>query len=427
MDTFATDRDRLQFLLETEAEFGIAGTGGLRATGELALARDAPAADRPKYVTNYIGSKQKLVDWIWKNAPPGISSALDAFSGSAVVAYMFKTKGLRVVANDRLRLCHATARAIVENNSTKLSPEEMDSLAAENPKAGTFVRDHFDGIFFEPGVHAVIDQVRANAERLDGFKKDIALFALAKTCMSGGFGHFTSTGESGMRKGGPDEFRTKLRGNAEKINALVFDNGEKCQALRQEIGELLPEIKVDLAYFDPPYATQFSTTNYEKAYHFVEGLMTNWEGLSIKPDSKTRSYETDHQTVTKGNSRAFFEGFLSKATHIPNWLISYRDKAYPNDEEMKSIIAGQGMAAQLETHDHHYMVGGSRGESSDATEYLFVCKRDGKAAPATDAESRDAARSKSSPGRWEETDEAAALLIVCTTTSKPAVASKFPA
>jgi len=30
---------------------------------------------------------------------------------------------------------------------------------------------------------------------------------------------------------------------------------------------------VDLAYFAPPYATEFSTTNYEKAYHFVEGLM----------------------------------------------------------------------------------------------------------------------------------------------------------
>jgi adenine-specific DNA-methyltransferase len=383
MQTFATDRDRLAFLLETEAE--LAYEASLQATGELTPEREPPSVaavaaetrpgDRPKYVTNYIGSKQKLVDWIWKNTPAGTSSALDGFSGSAVVAYMYKTKGLRVVANDRLRLCHHTARAIVENTSETLSSEEIDALVADNPKAGTFVREHFDGLFFEPGVHAVIDQVRASVEALSGFKKDIALFALAKTCMSGGFGHFTSTGDSGKRKGGPDEFRAKLRSNAEKINALVFDNGEKCEANRREIAELLPEVQVDLAYFDPPYATEFSTTNYEKAYHFVEGLMTNWEGLSLIPGSKTRSYETDHQTVTKGNARAFFEGFLARAAHISSWLISYRDKAYPTDEEMKGLISAQGKEPRLETHDHHYMVGGSRSDSSDATEYLFVCEQ----------------------------------------------------
>jgi len=25
------------------------------------------AAELPKYITNYIGSKQKLIDWIWQN------------------------------------------------------------------------------------------------------------------------------------------------------------------------------------------------------------------------------------------------------------------------------------------------------------------------------------------------------------------------
>ena len=51
-----TELKRIHFLLEAEAE--------------LALARDTKdnidaARDLPPYVTNYIGSKQKLVDWIW--------------------------------------------------------------------------------------------------------------------------------------------------------------------------------------------------------------------------------------------------------------------------------------------------------------------------------------------------------------------------
>ena len=62
---------------------------------------------------------------------------------------------------------------------------DFEALLTDNPKAGSFVRDNFKGIFFARGVHALIDTIRANVDRLSGFKKDLALFALGKTCMSG--------------------------------------------------------------------------------------------------------------------------------------------------------------------------------------------------------------------------------------------------
>ncbi len=136
---------------------------------------------------------------------------LDAFSGSAVVAYMYKTKGLQVIANDRLRYCHHAAKAIIENNSVRLSEDEIEALLADNAKAGSFVQDNFKGIFFAKGVHALIDTIRANCDKLSGFKKDIALFGLGKTCMSGkgGFGHFSSSTDYGRRQDTPDEFKDR--------------------------------------------------------------------------------------------------------------------------------------------------------------------------------------------------------------------------
>ena len=101
MELFATDRERLAFLLETDDALDL-DFEALEAQAEAAAEEPSPE-QRPKYITNYIGSKQKLVDWIWKHTPEGVESAADAFSGSAVVAYMYKTKGLRVPANDRLR------------------------------------------------------------------------------------------------------------------------------------------------------------------------------------------------------------------------------------------------------------------------------------------------------------------------------------
>jgi len=99
-----TEPHHIAFLLETEAEM-------LQAQG---FSTDDETVDSarglPPYITNYIGSKQKLADWIWAQTPDGVESVLDAFSGSSVVAYMYKTKGLKVFANDRLRYCFHLAR-----------------------------------------------------------------------------------------------------------------------------------------------------------------------------------------------------------------------------------------------------------------------------------------------------------------------------
>ena len=312
MELFATDLDRLAFLLETDAARRIEL---LIAQGAELVIKELPPDKRPKYITNYIGSKQKLVEWIWKHTPEDVGSVIDAFSGSGVVAYMYKTKGLRVVANDRLHYCHHAARAIIENNGVRISQEELDALLADNPKAGTFVRDNFKGLFFADGVHGVIDTIRANIDALSGYKRDIALFALGKTCMSGkgGFGHFSSSTDYGKRQDTPEEFKERFADNIARINALVFDNGKECKASRKDVNETLADAKVDLAYFAPPYATEFSTTNYEKSYHFVEGLMTYTDGLTLVDDSKTHHYETDHKTVTKANAAEFISTFLASA------------------------------------------------------------------------------------------------------------------
>ena len=381
MELFATDLERLAFLLEADAALTLdPDTLGSEAA-EQSAPEELPPEKRPKYITNYIGSKQKLVDWIWKHTPEGTGTVLDAFSGSAVVAYMYKTKGLQVIANDRLRYCHHAAKAIIENNSVRLSEDEIEALLADNAKAGSFVQDNFKGIFFAKGVHALIDTIRANCDKLSGFKKDIALFGLGKSCMSGkgGFGHFSSSTDYGRRQDTPDEFKDRLRKNLQRINALVFDNDKENKAYRQDINDLLPKAKADLAYFDPPYATEFSTTNYERAYHFVEGLMTYWEGLEIKADTKVKYYETDHKTVTKANASEFFQTFLGNAKHIPHWLISYRDHAYPNEQEMKRIIGSFGKQSRMKSKDHHYAITSKHGEASNAKERLFVCAPGAKA------------------------------------------------
>ena len=71
MELFATDLDRLGFLLETDAALGL-HLGSLAGQGVEPVTEELPGDQRPKYVTNYIGSKQRLVDWIWKHTPDDV-------------------------------------------------------------------------------------------------------------------------------------------------------------------------------------------------------------------------------------------------------------------------------------------------------------------------------------------------------------------
>src|SRR5690606_38933909 len=75
------------------------------------------------------------------------------------------------------------------------------------------------------------------------------------------------------------------------------------------------------------------------------------------------------------NAEAFFERFLSAAKHIGHWLISYRDHACPNEDQMKKIIGSLGRESRMKTKDHHYSITARHGEASNAKERLFVCKR----------------------------------------------------
>ena len=302
---FSTDADKIRFLLEAEADIA------WLASEDEDLSAEAKANERPKYITNYIGSKQKLVDWIWKASPDSAQSAVDAFSGSSVVGYMYKSKGLAVQSMDRLRYCFHIARAIVENDSVTLSDEEIESLLTDHGDARDFVRKQFGWLYFEPGVHKLIDIVRSNADKLSGYKKDIALFALGKTCITakGGFGHFGTTKKQDNRADNPSEFKTRFTKNCQRIGALVFEGEKACKAHHGDTRKLLGKVNADVAYFDPPYATQFSQTNYERAYHFIEGLMTWWgrqgdpEGLQDPPvQDRHRGDAVERQGLLRGIS-----------------------------------------------------------------------------------------------------------------------------
>jgi len=325
-----------------------------------------------------MGSKRKLLAWIERYIPRGTEAVLDAFSGSGVVSWHLKCRGYAVIANDRMRFCSHIARAVVENSLVTLSSDEVQMLLEPVRRKGPAQR-WFRGLFFKRGVHEVIDSIRFNIERLSGYKRDLALAALGATCISGvaTFGHFTSTVP---RRGGrvpdtPKRFTERFATNCRRMNALVFVGRRRCRAWRLDVFEALGRAEVDVAYFDPPYSTRFSSANYEMRYHFVEGLMTMWENLTIDESKKTRLYrQLREPSMTPRQAEEMFERLFDSARHIRWWLISWSDTGVPSPRALARLAVRFGREVRVHRKRHTYHLGITpRGIAG--VEVLLVCRR----------------------------------------------------
>ncbi|MFA7329788.1 MAG: DNA adenine methylase [Candidatus Delongbacteria bacterium] len=334
----------------------------------------AQGAGAPSHGVQYIGNKRKLLDWIREQIPEGVKTVVDAFAGGGSVSYMLKREGFQVHSNDSLHWPHHIARAVVVNQSETVTDEEIEALCQSNPKAGSFVRDNYEGKFWKPEIHGVIDEVRENVDALKGFKRDIALAALGATMLSarGWFPQFTTSkvSEDGYS---PEQFHERLGQVIRRLNSMVLD-GPTCTAQRLDVREFLPKVKADLAYFDPPYVTEFSAANYSANYHVVDAVMVKGEGRNPKADSVTKMEKTQAD-LTKANILEFFQAVFGAAEHIPNWLLSYRDHSYPSEAELQEVFEKAGREFRLETKDFSYasLAGKRRNEDpAKAKEYLFV-------------------------------------------------------
>lgn len=331
--------------------------------------------------TKYMGSKQRLLPFILKHlANLKFNSALDAFSGSGCVGYAIKQTGARVYANDFLNFCFQTARATVENNSTKLSEDDVSRLLRTNNSAPTFVRDTYTDLFFGETDCAFLDNLWANIQDLQSpLKISLALAAASRACMKKRpRGMFTFTGQKGWdeRMDLKLSMREQFLIAVNALNSAVFSNGQQNKAFNADVFDLQPDL-ADLVYIDPPYISPFSDCDYTRRYHFVEGYCRYWKGVEITDTTtkKIRSYDTAFSTKARAK-QAFQKLFhhFRKSTLV----ISYSSNCIPSKSEMiellkheKSKVTVHESAHRYHHGNHAHKVGDNKNE---VVEYLFIAE-----------------------------------------------------
>lgn len=339
-----------------------------------------PFADFP--TTKFMGSKRSILPFIMRHVTTlEFTNVLDAFSGSGCVAYAFKRVGVRVHANDFLRFAYHTARATIENNSTRLDDDDVRDLLRPNKNAASFIQDTFGSLYFSDGDNHLLDNLWANIQEVkNSMKRSLALAAACRAAMKKRpRGIFTFTGKKGwddrsdLKLTMKDQF---LRAVSE-LNTAVWSNGKQNRALCADVFDVDPT-GYDLVYIDTPYISIYSDCDYTRRYHFVEGYCGYWRDCEIMTSTSTKkipSYETAFSS--KAGARTAFER-LFHHFRKSKLAVSYSSNGVPTRDEMTELLHREKRNVVVYEVPHRYHHGNQNHKVGDnnntVVEYLFIAQ-----------------------------------------------------
>jgi adenine-specific DNA-methyltransferase len=307
----------------------------------------------------FMGSKHRLagrLGEVFAALPPG--PAVDAFSGSGVVAYVLKASGRPVVANDHLAFAAAVTEALVANDAERLTADDVDAICSGNRDGRDFIATTFAGLYFPAADHAFLDAAWSHVDALAPPKRALAIGAL---CLAAAWkqprGVFTIT--TPRYDDGRRQLRMSLealfREAAAAFNAAVFAGAARCESRCGDALEL--DGVYAIAYLDPPYAPPRDDTCYIKRYHFLEGLATYWRGQEIMWETRTRKLAKRHtpfaskRTVRPALDR-LFERFRDSAL-----VVSYGSNAALDVGELEALLRRHKPRVRRIEVPHRYAFG----------------------------------------------------------------------
>ena len=325
---------------------------------------------------NFIGNKEKLASWICDNIPQDVSVILDAFSGGASVSYEAKKRGFRVISNDISLTNYMLAKSLIENSKEILTGEDVYNLFKGRPKGG-FIYKNYSEVFFFSEECKELDLYRDNIEKLDSPYKKALAFSLMRRAMIRKMPYSRFNIPWKKVKQLRDEeysykkykrrrayhnlsFKEHFLENLETYNNAVFDNKNTNITYNQDVFTVLPKVKADLVYLDPPYTGTMN--NYFGFYGLIDAYIKN---------AITEPFKNNF--VDKNSAIFLFDRLFNKLKRYKYWMLSYNNSSYPTQEQLFELLAKYSKSVKIVEKDHAYQVTGKKKKKKNK-EFLFIVK-----------------------------------------------------
>jgi len=303
--------------------------------------------------TRYQGSKRKLAATIVEQLGDlEFTTVLDAFGGTGAVAYALKQIGKHVTYNDILAFNHQIGLALIENDSVRLSDEEIETVGVRQNGITycDFIERTFAGIYFTDEENRWLDIAVGNIRQVENhYQRALAWFALFQSAMAKrpyNLFHRSNlymrtadvTRSFGNKVTWDRSFEEHFRRFAHEANAAVIDGGGVCRAICGDALKVEPAF--DLVYIDTPYINRAGIgVDYQQFYHFLEGLVRYEEWPALIDD------RCKHRPLARVNQpwsdpRLCGEMFRKLFARYRNsiLIVSYRSDGIPSIDELAKVL-----------------------------------------------------------------------------------------
>jgi len=278
------------------------------------------------------------------------SSIAIPFTGEPELGLQLKHWQVRIAANDLMTWPFIKATALVENNSYRLSDEDLETVVED----AYVPRDRLDNPsllnWFNPTDAWWFDTVRFNAERLDApYKRALAL---TLGMMVGDY--VLSFDEKSRHLREPASLSRVFRRLAELL-PYPFDNSMRSKASNQDVRAFLAERRhSDLMFLRLPapgeLSNQRETINWREEW--LQGGDDFWPALEQR-----RANKLGARAQSKQQYLGFVEDLLHTAAHIPAWAIAVVENGFISTEELVETIGHVRKVDAIYTKDFSDLLG----------------------------------------------------------------------
>ncbi len=321
---------------------------------------------------NYIGNKEKLINWIIEEMPIKKGRVLDIFAGGCSVSYGLKKHGYHVIANDILYADYVLGRAIIENTSKTLKLDVFDTVVNEKRAMELIEKFSFleNRLYYKEEIKELAHLV-AISETLDGYEKDLFL-ALMRRAMIRKLPYSRMNVPWNQIQRLRDEeysymkykrkrayhnqtFESHMRENIDAYNEAVF-LGNECNVYHCDALEVVDKINsVDVVYMDPPYPSTMN--NYDAFYGLFDQMF----------DCVREHVDFTQKTVFLNHMDTLIAKLVGKTKYI---VMSQNTRVQPGPDEIEGMLKKYG-TVDIKEKKHTYQVTGKENKKA-SKELLFV-------------------------------------------------------
>lgn len=280
------------------------------------------------------------------------SSIALPFTGEPDLAIQLRRWKVRVAANDPLMWSFIKATALVENDSQRLSEDQISTILDD----AYVPRDRLDNPSLQKWFNEVdswwFDTVRFNAERLESHYH--RAIALTLGMMVGEY--VLSFDQKTQQLREPLALSTVYRQMADML-PYPYDNSLRSRAFNLDVRSFLAERQhTDLLFLRlPPTVLEVAPKPHTSPgwrEEWLRGADDFWGQLEISNADKLGG-----RVQSKQQYLGFVEDVLQRAAHIPAWAIAHIEDGFVSTEELVEAVGRIRKPDAIYTKDFSDLLG----------------------------------------------------------------------